>query len=59
MNDLTYYNTDKNKITVLRQFNRYYWLVCQGTSWYGKGLNQAYQEFSDYSDALDYFYQIK
>ena len=56
MKDLTYYNTEK--ITVLRQFNRYSWLVCQGESWYG-GLNQLYKEFSDYSDALDYFNQIK
>jgi hypothetical protein len=57
MKDLTYYNTEK--ITVLRQFNKNNWLVCQGKNWYGKGLNQAYKEFSDYSDALDYFNQIK
>jgi len=59
MKNLTYYNT--NKITALRQFNGTHWLVAQGPDWNTNGLSnlKVYKEFSDYSDAIDYFNQIK
>jgi len=57
MKDLTY--TALDKITVLRAFNKGQWIVAQGKSWYGKGLNKKIKEFNDYISALAYFNQIK
>jgi hypothetical protein len=57
MKDLTC--TTLDKITVLRGFKEGQWLVAQGTSWYGKGLNKNFKEFNDYISAFTYFNQIK
>lgn len=54
--DLTHQGT---KITVLRQFKGNNWLVVQGDSYYGKGLDENYKEFTEYTDAIDYFNNIK
>lgn len=49
----------KNKITVLRQYCNGKFFVCNGVNFSGNGLQEQYQEFNSYTNALDYFNSIQ
>ena len=48
--------SNNGKITVLREYgNNKEYCVCQGNSFYGKGLTEGYKEFTDFNSAYEYF----